>query len=181
MIDLDRFKEINDTLGHSTGDLLLQAIGPRLAPLLRPADTLARIGGDEFVILLPAASPKRPARSASARSPTLVQADRATGLRRHDRLEHRDRHLPDPRRDAETLMQRADIAMYLAKTQRTAMRSTTREQTPTTRAAIADRRPARSDRGQGDRGLLPAEVRRPDTAADRSRGARALGASRCAE
>ena len=53
LIDLDRFKEINDTLGHHSGDLLLQAIGPRLEKILHPSDLLARFGGDEFGILLP--------------------------------------------------------------------------------------------------------------------------------
>ena len=53
MIDLDRFKEINDTLGHDCGDQLLIGVGRRLQPVLRPTDLIGRLGGDEFAILLP--------------------------------------------------------------------------------------------------------------------------------
>src|SRR5205807_1329416 len=52
VIDLDRFKEVNDTFGHQYGDLLLQQIGPRLSDALQPEDTIARLGGDEFAVLL---------------------------------------------------------------------------------------------------------------------------------
>ena len=115
MIDLDRFKEINDTLGHTVGDRLLREVGPRLAPLLRPGDTIARLGGDEFILLLPGTGDEH-AREigeralAALRTPFAldelsVTVDASIGVVTYPA--HGDH--------AETLVQRADIAMYVAK------------------------------------------------------------------
>jgi diguanylate cyclase (GGDEF)-like protein len=67
LIDLDRFKEVNDTLGHHSGDLLLKQIGPRLSAALREGDFVARLGGDEFVVVLPTLADPDEAEAAAAR------------------------------------------------------------------------------------------------------------------
>jgi diguanylate cyclase (GGDEF)-like protein len=115
MIDLDRFKEINDTLGHSVGDRVLRDIGPRVTPVLRPGDSLARLGGDEFAVLLPTADTEQAKeitdrilgamREPFALGELTVTVDASVGIVTY----------PIHGDDTETLMQRADIAMYLAK------------------------------------------------------------------
>lgn len=116
IIDLDRFKDINDTLGHHMGDLLLQMIGPRLQALLRESDTIARLGGDEFAVLLPnvvdAAGGVKVADKilAALEEPFVVEGldldiDASIGIALY----------PEHGEDVNTLMQRADVAMYLAK------------------------------------------------------------------
>ncbi len=113
-VDLDGFKKVNDRLGHAAGDLLLQSVSRRLKAALRPGDTVARIGGDEFVVL----------------TPQLTGPHRATAV--SDRLMHSlsapaadDQQLiaasigvttsVGGRGDAELLLHEADTAMYAAK------------------------------------------------------------------
>lgn len=115
MIDLDRFKEINDTLGHTIGDRVLREIGPRLTPVLRPGDSVARLGGDEFALLLPSAGMEQAKEVTSrvldamrepfALGDMTITVDASVGIVTY----------PTHGQDAETLVQRADIAMYLAK------------------------------------------------------------------
>ena len=80
LMDLDRFKEVNDTLGHSYGDRLLAQIGPRLTPLLREVDLVARLGGDEFAVLLPDVTPEEAAAAAGRLRTALAAPFPVDGL-----------------------------------------------------------------------------------------------------
>jgi diguanylate cyclase (GGDEF)-like protein len=118
LIDLDRFKEINDTFGHGFGDQLLCQLGQRLAGVVGERATVARLGGDEFAILLPdigtvdAATGVAKRTLAALRTPFRVEGvdldvDASIGVvltGQHGR-------------DSTTLLQRADVAMYVAKTE----------------------------------------------------------------
>ena len=117
LFDLDRFKEINDTLGHRYGDRVLRAIGPRITPLLREADTLARLGGDEFCVLLPQVGSLDRAVEVAERVIVALE----------EPFEIDDMSLvveascgvtvaPDHGLTADLLLQRSDVAMYVAKT-----------------------------------------------------------------
>ncbi|MDN3358868.1 bifunctional diguanylate cyclase/phosphodiesterase [Actinomadura sp. DC4] len=120
LLDLDRFKEVNDTLGHPTGDRLLQLVAHRLTHSVRPGDLVARLGGDEFAVLLPSVRDARAAREVAARlraalgEPVRLDGnsfdlDGSVGIALH----------PDHAPDFELLLQRADVAMYVAKENRT--------------------------------------------------------------
>jgi diguanylate cyclase (GGDEF)-like protein/PAS domain S-box-containing protein len=115
MIDLDRFKEINDTLGHCSGDRVLQHLCPRLASCVRRTDTVARLGGDEFSIILDGATAKEALLiveklAASISAPMLIgERSLSVGAGIGVAL------YPDHGQDWDTLMQHADIAMYAAK------------------------------------------------------------------
>jgi len=115
LLDLDHFKEVNDTFGHHHGDLLLCEVGARLAGLLRGVDTVARLGGDEFAMILgesDAAGAERVAGQVriALEAPIMIegQALHAAGsIGVVVAPEHGD--------DAHTLLRRADVAMYAAK------------------------------------------------------------------
>jgi diguanylate cyclase (GGDEF)-like protein/PAS domain S-box-containing protein len=115
-VDLDRFKDVNDSLGHAFGDKLLQVAASRLREVLRESDTVARIGGDEFTVLLAGGTTEQDVLSAAARvtgvfdSPLLVGDHEifvtvSVGIARY----------PSDGADADTLMKNADAAMYRAK------------------------------------------------------------------
>jgi diguanylate cyclase (GGDEF)-like protein len=120
MIDLDHFKELNDTLGHHAGDLLLAQLGPRLRDAIRDADTLARLGGDEFAVLLT----QLPDRGAAGRVAQRIQAALDEPFALEGLAVHVDASIgialfPEHGHDGSSLLQRADVAMYEAKRQRT--------------------------------------------------------------
>ncbi len=115
MIDLDRFKQINDTLGHSTGDKLIQLVGKRLVAVLRETDTVCRLGGDEFALLLPCID---------ATQAGHVAKKVGIAMKRYFNIN--ENHLiisgsigiavyPEHGDNAEALLQHADVAMYDAK------------------------------------------------------------------
>ncbi|HEX2038922.1 MAG TPA: EAL domain-containing protein [Acidimicrobiales bacterium] len=119
ILDLDRFKEVNDTLGHHIGDLLLQQVANRLQSTLREGDTIARLGGDEFAVLLPSVAGESAAVQVADK---IVEAldepfslkgwtfdiDASIGIAL----------FPDHGQSVDSLLQRADVAMYLAKENR---------------------------------------------------------------
>ncbi|MGH2948910.1 MAG: putative bifunctional diguanylate cyclase/phosphodiesterase [Solirubrobacteraceae bacterium] len=131
LIDLDRFKEVNDTLGHDHGDELLVEVAGRLRSGLRRGDTLARLGGDEFAVLLT----DLPHRGAVAELAGRLH----DALRRPFALRGVAVELeasigvalcPDHGRDVGTLVQRADVAMYEAKRGHTGLETYTPERDP---------------------------------------------------
>ena len=115
-VDLDEFKQVNDTRGHAAGDAVLRMVADRLVALLRPMDTVARIGGDEFVVLAPDIASELDAIDLSARIITEL-------CRRPDRTANDDRFAASVgitvsvggRGTADILLHEADTAMYQAK------------------------------------------------------------------
>ena len=116
LIDLDRFKEVNDTLGHASGDRLLREIAGRLHRALRESDTVARLGGDEFGVVAPPVSDSHTARALADKlreeisQPVLVggltvEVEASVGIAIY----------PDHGEDVETLIRHADVSMYVSK------------------------------------------------------------------
>jgi len=114
LMDLDRFKEVNDTLGHSYGDRLLAQIGPRFAPLVREVDLVARLGGDEFAVLLPGVTPEEAAATATRLRTALAAPFRIDGLVLEVDVSIGVAVGRAPA-DFGALLRQADVAMYAAK------------------------------------------------------------------
>jgi diguanylate cyclase (GGDEF)-like protein/PAS domain S-box-containing protein len=116
MLDLDKFKEVNDTLGHQMGDSLLQVVGNRLTGLLRKGDTVGRLGGDEFMVLLPEI--KKVKDSVHVAQKILASFQEPFPCNNHKLSITTSigiAFFPDHVEDGDTLMKNADIAMYRAK------------------------------------------------------------------
>ena len=115
-IDLDRFKTINDSLGHSVGDQLLKEVAVRLVKQLRIGDTICRIGGDEFVVVLPEV--KRTSDVAQVAQKVIEQLSLPAVVEERELTVTPSIGIsvfPEDGRDAETLIRNADAAMYHAK------------------------------------------------------------------
>jgi diguanylate cyclase (GGDEF)-like protein len=119
LLDLDRFKEVNDTLGHPVGDRLLQFVAHRLTHSVRPGDMVARLGGDEFAVLLPSVKEAAAAREVAARLRAAVaEPIRIDGMSFDIEASVGIALFPDDASGFELLLQHADVAMYLAKERR---------------------------------------------------------------
>jgi len=116
MLDLDYFKDVNDTLGHSVGDQLLQAVGHRLTSIQRKSDTVARLGGDEFMLILPGIAQAKVAEEIAQKVLEAVrQPFAADGHELHITTSIGMVIYPEDAEDGETLVKNADIAMYRSK------------------------------------------------------------------
>ena len=116
MLDLDRFKEVNDTLGHAQGDRLLCEVGDRLRSVLRESDTLARLGGDEFAVVLPNIRDVDAATEVARRMLGALEAPfELEGLSVVPQVSVGVAIFPDDGRVMDVLLSRADQAMYAAK------------------------------------------------------------------
>jgi diguanylate cyclase (GGDEF)-like protein len=119
MIDLDQFKELNDTLGHHVGDELLRGVGPRLNATMRPGDIVARLGGDEFGVLIKDADTEAATVAAARLRAALGRPYALAGISLHVGASIGIAVFPEHAQDASTLLRHADVAMYEAKRGRT--------------------------------------------------------------
>jgi diguanylate cyclase (GGDEF)-like protein/PAS domain S-box-containing protein len=115
LMDLDSFKEINDTLGHHSGDALLEDLGRRLEACVRAADTVARLGGDEFGFLLVDVTAAGAVEVVDRIRQALAEPFRLHGLTLQVEASIGIALFPDHGESADELLRRADVAMYVAK------------------------------------------------------------------
>ncbi|MFN7086642.1 MAG: putative bifunctional diguanylate cyclase/phosphodiesterase [Burkholderiales bacterium] len=116
ILDLDRFKEINDTLGHNNGDRVIKQVALRLRDIVREPDTLARLGGDEFAVMLREITAAEDAVAMARRIQEALQAPfMLEGMKLDIQASMGIACYPEHGADADVLLQRADVAMYVAK------------------------------------------------------------------
>ncbi len=116
LLDIDRFKEVNDTLGHPRGDALLLQVAERISAVVRDSDTVARLGGDEFAVLLPQVASLEAAEQSMERVRSVFDEPfDLDGLVLHVDTSIGLAVLPDHADDVTELLARADVAMYAAK------------------------------------------------------------------
>jgi diguanylate cyclase (GGDEF)-like protein len=116
ILDVDRFKEVNDTLGHDRGDALLQEVAQRLTEVVRDADTVSRLGGDEFAVLAPEVGSLLDAERLAGRVHSAFDEPFMVGdLLLHVEASIGVAMMPENADNSTELMQRADTAMYAAK------------------------------------------------------------------
>jgi diguanylate cyclase (GGDEF)-like protein len=118
LIDLDHFKEINDSFGHQTGDALLREIGPRIRQVVRRSDLVARLGGDEFAVVLHGADAYKATTVAQRITTLLEQPIDVSSASLHVGASIGVALAPDHALSADDLIRCADIAMYRAKSER---------------------------------------------------------------
>jgi len=122
LLDLDRFKEVNDSLGHHVGDRLLVEVGARLRDALRPGDLLARLGGDEFAVFLEGADQAHAIAVACKLRAVLSTSITLEGIALQTRASTGISLFPEHGDDLSTLLRKADMAMYKAKSDRAGYR-----------------------------------------------------------
>jgi diguanylate cyclase (GGDEF)-like protein len=115
LLDLDGFKDVNDSLGHTAGDQLLRRIGARLGPALAPGELLARLGGDEFAVLLPDAALDEACARAERLRALVLEPFTIEDIRLHVGVSIGVATAPVPASTVQDLLRCADIAMYAAK------------------------------------------------------------------
>ncbi len=176
-IDLDRFKNVNDTLGHHVGDELLKQVAQALGQRLREGDTLARLGGDEFIVLLEDVDGSYGAGQVASKMMALFEQPFLVA--EHELFVTGSIGIslfPANGQDANLLVRNADVAMYQAKSRG---RNGYQFYSPEMDGEGVERLrmealAAARDRAQGDLRALPAAGRHRQPPADRGRGAGAL-------
>jgi diguanylate cyclase (GGDEF)-like protein len=148
LVDLNGFKEVNDTLGHHHGDLVLREIGPRLRDAFRVEDLVARLGGDEFAVFMPGADSDAASSAVKRLQDALHTPVDVDGISIELSASIGLAWCPEHGRDVDTLLQRADVAMYRAKAGHHALVTYRPEDdyhSPARLAVVADLRRALAD------------------------------------